>query len=85
MKELRAFKQLYQELTDRYNQIGYQEEYFEDEHIAEDCSLQRLMKSYERQSKFMPIVHDMNKDAINLGFDLLINMERNLIKLERTK
>lgn len=83
MKELRAFKQLYQELIDRYNKLVYQDEYFENNHILEGCSLQRLITSYEIKSEFQPIVRDIDKNAIALGLDKLLLMEADLLKLER--
>ena len=83
MKELRAFKQLYQDLIDRYELLKTKDESFDEEYLHEFSGLQMLIKSYEKVEEFQPIANDMNKDKIDLGLDKLVKMEADLIKLER--
>ena len=63
MRQLDAFKQLYQDLIDRYELLKTKDESFDEEYLHEFSGLQRLIKSYQTVEEFQPIVHDMPKLA----------------------
>ncbi|MBI3333947.1 hypothetical protein HYZ97_00475 [Candidatus Pacearchaeota archaeon] len=81
MRELRAFKQLYDELRGRYDSLSRKDEWFEEDYLREYTNLQRILRNHDGPE--LPIKHDLTQELVDYGLDLLVKMESDLNIISR--
>lgn len=84
MKELNAFKQLYQDLVDRYEKLNIKNIDFEVTYTDSPCLLPGIIRNQELKNKSFPVEHDLTRGVVDRALERLVKMERDLIKLENS-